>query len=59
MKKPRRKRSTNFTESSVLAVFRVQENLATLAKEKARQEDLTFSQLMRRAIRKELEISAA
>ena len=44
----KRKRSTDFTDKSVLAVFRVPENIAAEAKEKARREDLSFSQLMRR-----------
>ena len=55
MKTPtRKKRSTDFTDRSVLAVFRVQEDIAEEAKAKAIREDLTFSQLMRRAIRREL-----
>ena len=54
MKTPKKKRSTDFTDKSVLAVFRVQEDVAIEAKEEARREDLSFSQLMRRAIRREL-----
>jgi len=54
MKKTRKKRSTEFTDKSVLAVFRVNEDIAVEAKEKAKAEDLTFSQFMRRAIRREL-----
>lgn len=58
MKTPRKKRSTDFTEKSVLAVFRIQTDIAEEAKEKARSEDLTFSQLVRRAIRRELNTAA-
>ena len=59
MKTPtRKKRSTDFTDRSVLAVFRVQEDIAEEAKAKALREDLTFSQLMRRAIRRELNTAA-
>ncbi|MEI6492051.1 MAG: ribbon-helix-helix protein, CopG family [Verrucomicrobiota bacterium] len=58
MKASCKKRSTDFTDKSVLAVFRVQEDIATEAKEKARREDLSFSQLMRRAIRRELNTAA-
>lgn len=37
-----------------LAAFRLPKELRTHAKRKAKSEDLTFSQLMRRALRREL-----
>ena len=58
MKPQRKKRSTAFTDKSVLAVFRIQEDIAVEAKAKALREDLSFSQLMRRAIRRELNNAA-
>jgi hypothetical protein len=40
-----------------LAAFRLPEYLRQQARAKAQQEDITFSQLMRRAIRRELGVS--
>ncbi len=40
-----------------LAAFRMPPSLRDRARQKAEEEDLTFSQLMRRAIRRELESS--
>lgn len=47
-------RSKEFTETSELTAFRLPKDLSALAKQKAKSEDLTFSQLMRRAIKREL-----
>lgn len=48
------KRNTNFTDTSVVVAVRLPDHLRSQAKSRAANLDLTFSQLMRRAIRREL-----
>jgi predicted HicB family RNase H-like nuclease len=48
------KRDATFTKDSKVEAFRLPSEMHRLAKEKARQEDITFSQLMRRALRREI-----
>ena len=52
-------RSKEVAGTRVLAVFRGHKDVAAAAKRKAREEGMTFSQLMRRAIRKEIENKTA
>lgn len=49
------KKNRDFTDRSILAAVRLPDRLRALALKKAQEEDLTFSQLMRRALRRELE----
>lgn len=49
------KPTREFTDRSVLAAVRLPDNLREQAFQRAKAEDLTFSQLMRRALRRELE----
>ena len=48
------KRDDSFTKDSKLQAFRLPSALSVIARERARREDISFSQLMRRAIRREL-----
>jgi hypothetical protein len=48
------KRPNDFTEDSKLVAVRLPKVLRTRAKEFCRREDLTLSQLLRRAVRREL-----
>jgi len=48
------KRDNEFTKTSKIEAFRMPRCLADEARSAARAQDLTFSQLMRRAIRREL-----
>lgn len=48
------KRSTSFTDDSELAAVRLPKILRQKALTRAKAEDLTFSQLMRRALRRDL-----
>ena len=49
------KRRNEFTENSKIEAFRLPLDLSEEARKMAKAEDLTFSQLMRRAIRRELQ----
>lgn len=49
------KRNSDFTDESELAAVRLPKDLRARAQQQAKSEDLTFSQLMRRALRRELE----
>ncbi|CAN5354063.1 hypothetical protein BH09VER1_BH09VER1_28610 [soil metagenome] len=53
-----KRRSTEFTENSETATFRVDKDISKKAREKAKREDLSFSQLMRRALKREIGIAA-
>jgi hypothetical protein len=55
---PRKMSKETSIEKFELAAFRLPSELREEAQTKAKKEDLTFSQLMRRAIRKELEQAA-
>jgi hypothetical protein len=48
------KRAREFTDSSVVTAVRLPDELRVAARSKAKRDDLTFSQLMRRALRREL-----
>lgn len=48
------KRDNEFTKASKIEAFRLPSWLSDEARRRARAEDLTFSQLVRRAIRREL-----
>jgi hypothetical protein len=48
------KKDRSFTDSSVLTAARIPKSLDAEAREKCRAEDITFSQLMRKALRREL-----
>ena len=48
-----------FKEDRKIAAFRLPITLADQARKKCQTEDITFSQLMRRAIRREVEVPAA
>jgi hypothetical protein len=48
------KKDRSFTDSSVLTAVRVPKTLDQKAREKSKREDITFSQLMRRALRREV-----
>lgn len=54
--KPAVKKDRSFTDSSELTAFRAPKVLTTAARDKCKREDLTFSQLMRRALRRELSL---
>jgi hypothetical protein len=49
------KPSREFTDRSVLAAVRLPDALKDRATQHAKAEDITFSQLMRRALRREIE----
>jgi hypothetical protein len=53
-KSNRMKKDRSFTDSSKITAVRLPDRLDAEAREKCRAEDLTFSQLMRRALRREL-----
>lgn len=44
----------NFTASSKIEAFRLPKQISEAARKKAAEEDITLSQLMRRAIKREL-----
>lgn len=48
------KRDSEFTKDSELASVRLPKNLKTAAKKYGRENDISFSHIMRRALRKEL-----
>ena len=50
-------RSNKFTEDSQLVAVRLPKNLRAEAKKYCAREDLTLSQLMRRAVKKELAVA--
>lgn len=52
------KKSNKFTRESVLVAVRLPADLKEAAQEFQHREDITFSQLMRRAVREELKRSS-
>jgi hypothetical protein len=53
------KRNTEFTDDSKLVAVRLPKILKKAAHQSCREQDLTLSQLMRRALRRELGVSAS
>lgn len=50
----RMKKDKQFTETSQLTAVRLPNSVVSEAKQKCQREDINFSQLMRRALRREL-----
>jgi hypothetical protein len=57
-KMPRKSKSNQFTKGSKIETFRLDLSLGEAARRKAREDDLSFSQLMRRAVKRELGLAA-